>query len=297
MKILKEMYMINSASGNENELQIYIRKQLDSIGIEYYIDKYNQTYNLNHKHKPLVSAHADQVGTKPLRWIKESNDKIYSHDNLGADDKNGVFIVLELLKKYPNLNFILSNQEEVGGLCDKLLEQNKDKLKSIPYGLIFDRKGNGDIIGTGNQYCCEEFEQDLEAVGEDFGYKANIGVWSDADTISDYISCVNLSCGYYNAHTANEYTIKSEVINCFDFSCEIINKITKRYPAPDKTFDYYMDEWTAQEMDSFNHGCCPCCGVDFEYNLSHDCYCDNCGLDLIDFENEIYFESEDYLYD
>ena len=244
METLIQMYKINSKSGHEQQLQAFIRTQLDKIGIKYFIDEYNQTYNLSHKDKPLLSAHADQVGAETLKHVEIKQGILSGNCNLGADDKNGCWLILELLKKYPDLNFVFSNQEEIGGNIQYLLEQEQASLESIPYALVFDRKGKGDIVGTKNDYCVSEFEDDISTIGKEYGFKPAYGVWSDADKISDYLSCVNLSCGYYNAHTDNEYTVISELLNSLEYAKAIIENITDYYPAPDKDYGYdYGYDW------------------------------------------------------
>jgi tripeptide aminopeptidase len=241
---LKKMYMINSCSKNENQLQLFIREQLKRMDIGYKVDKHNQTYNVSNPKQPLLSAHADQVGHKPLKRLTDKNGIISGDVNLGADDKNGIFIILELLKKFPDLNFIISNQEEIGGKIQVLLPTLD--LSHIPYGLVFDRRGNGDIIGVDNNYCTSVFEADIAMIGKAYGYKPETGIYSDADHIREYLSCVNLSCGYYNAHSDTEYTVKKDVINCIDFAVGIIENITDFYANPE-----IIDYKNCSQLDDF----------------------------------------------
>ena len=39
------------------------------------------------------------------------------------------------------------------------------------------------------------------------------------------VACCNISCGYYNPHTASEYTDVGELINCLQFVREIVQTV------------------------------------------------------------------------
>lgn len=238
MNTLINIYCIHSPSKKEGLLSKYIQSLLDKAGIEYKVDKHHQIYNIK-PNKPLICAHIDQVQQTICEYTVTHNDYIYGFNNhkqvgLGADDKNGVWILLKLLQKYPDLSFIFSAQEETGG---KIYDLCQDiDISNTPYALIFDRKGGGDIIGASNNYCCDDLEQAIATIGRGYGYKPAQGIYSDCDALSEYIPCVNLSCGYYNAHTDNEYTNINELINALEFGKALINDLPRqRYELPEKT--------------------------------------------------------------
>ena len=242
LKELVEMYMIFSPSEYEQELSLYVQDKLTKAGVEFKLHG-DQVYSLK-EGKPLLSAHMDQVSIKPLTKVKVQKGKIKGDGNLGADDKNGVWILLQMIRKFPEeVSFIFSTGEEtiVQNDIKDLLRDEKELIKTVPYGLVFDRRGKGDIIGEVNNYCVKEFEDDIAIVGEQFGYKPAVGVFSDADEISKYISCVNISCGYYRAHTENEYTVIKELKNALKFGFAIIKNIKQAYTKPDKLSSWYSD--------------------------------------------------------
>ena len=47
------------------------------------------------------------------------------------------------------------------------------------------------------------------------------------------ISCINLSCGYYEPHTDNEFTVKADLLNCLYLIEHIIETCTEVYPHAD----------------------------------------------------------------
>ena len=44
------------------------------------------------------------------------------------------------------------------------------------------------------------------------------------------VSCINLSCGYYEPHTPHEFTVKKDLLNCLDLVRHIIGHCTGTYP-------------------------------------------------------------------
>ena len=256
MNTLKELYWIHAPSSNEHGIQGYIRKKLYDLKIPFKIDNYNQTYNLKNKNQPLIVAHTDQVGSIPISKLFETNRYIKGDKNLGADDKNGIWILLELLKRFPDTNFIFSTEEEIGGNVQHLL--TSVNTENIPFAIVFDRKGSSDIIGHDNKYCSDKFEKAIYKIGKDYGFKPCRGVWSDCDNISKYLNCVNLSCGYYKAHTDKEYTDKHELLNALEFGISILSSGLKKQVFEVETYNY-SDDWDDWD-DWDDNGICPDCG-------------------------------------
>lgn len=146
--------------------------------------------------------------------------------SLGADDKNGIFAILELFRLGFRFNFIFSIGEECGCIGIKELlshEEIKDEIKKKPYAIVIDRRNATDIIGFQNSYCVgldlklEEF-----AKSKGFGFKCASGLCSDADHISSYTECVNISCGYYHAHNNDEYTDLRELRSTIAFLSHVL---------------------------------------------------------------------------
>ncbi len=258
LNLLKTLYWIHSPSGHEYGMQGFIRQQLQQKGIKFYIDEYNQTFNFDNSGRPLVVAHADQVTFDPCSKIFESNNIVKGDSNLGADDKNGVWIVLNLLDKYPDLNFCFSNKEETEGDIESVLYYEQDSLSKIPYCLVFDRRGGSDIIGNWNGYCSEEFEDEICEVGLDFGFRTGFGTFSDCDEISEYLNCVNISCGYYKAHTKQEYTVKWELLNSLEFGKEIIEKVTGPFKHTIINKGLFGG-WSYKDLKNDSYSACPKC--------------------------------------
>lgn len=235
---LFDLYKIHSPSGKEGKISIYIQEQLTLMGVPFEVDEDHQIYNII-PGTPLVSAHMDQVQFNGCTDVVEYKGNLYGMNNhvqagLGADDKNGCWIILQLLKSLSDkISFIFSSQEEHGGVINKIAIDNT-------YAIVLDRKGNSDIIGTANSYCCTDLETEIAEIGKMCGYTPCSGVFSDADALSKNVGVVNLSVGYYNAHSNSEYTNIDDLLKALIFTKALIKKIpNKKYDIPEPRFSNF----------------------------------------------------------
>ena len=280
LSVLIDLYKIRSPSGQEREIKEYVEDFLKREKIKYNIDKYNQIFYLK-KNTPLICAHMDTVELEPsTEFYMEYGGRILGKESfLGADDKNGVWILLNLIKIFKNsISFIFSTEEESMKMNIASIFDNRKILDSIKYCLVFDRRDGGDIIGTRNGYCNEDLENDIAEIGKEFKYKPASGIVSDCDAISTYgIPCVNLSCGYYKAHTKKEYTILKELIRSYKFGVKILKTLDKTYSRvepillPNKNI--MVDDCISHECpncgfelldDKIKKGVCPFCNTEIE---------------------------------
>lgn len=234
--LLMELFKIGSSSGNEDGTANFIKDYFDRMGIFYEEDGYGNIYNLEDKSLPILNAHMDTVqdaiDESLAKFVKIRNGILNGYGVIGGDDKCGLFVILEVLKKR-KVNFIITREEEVGCVGISYFMNNK-KIDEFPWALTLDRYGAGDIICEKNDYGTKEFENALFAAGKDFGYKPAQGVYSDADYISEDVSCANISVGYYAHHTKNEYVVLSELQNSINFVISAIDNIKENFEAPQK---------------------------------------------------------------
>ena len=85
-----------------------------------------------------------------------------------------------------------------------------------------DRKGGSDFIDNAccTELCSTAFKAAMKI--SQFGYKPTSGLSTDVETLKSRglaVCCANISCGYYNPHTIDEYTDFSELENCLEM-CE-----------------------------------------------------------------------------
>ena len=173
----------------------------------------------------LLVAHLDTVHAKlPKTFEYDANlQALSSPDGIGADDRCGVYMILEVIKRY-NCSVLFCEDEEIGGIGAEKFMKTKlaDKL-TFNYIIEFDRKGHNDAVF----YDCDNPE--FEAFITDGYYKTAFGSFSDISIIAPELKCaaVNLSCGYYNAHTTSEYVIIPEMENSINAACEILERTTE----------------------------------------------------------------------
>lgn len=247
MELLKQLYKIHSPSGNERTMKKFIRRcvrkhipgakiETDKTGNLYIIKGVSETY-------PCVVAHLDQVQrghSKDFTPI-ETKELIFGYsprnrrqEGLGADDKNGIWIALRCLEKYATLKVAFFVEEEIG--CRGSSQANMDFFSDVRFVIQPDRKGYQDLITHIGwmELCSDEF---LKATGyEQFGYQETEGAMTDILALKENgleISCINLSCGYYEPHTDHEFTVKADLLNCLYLIEHIIETCTEVYPHAD----------------------------------------------------------------
>lgn len=237
LKLLKQLYKINSKSGNETQIIDFIvtfikshypnvEVEVDSIGNIYLTKGKSDTY-------PVIVAHTDQVGTyKDNITIFRSEGIIIGigedgkQVNLGADDKNGIWIALELLRTEPVLKVAFFPGEEIGCVGSKAC--NMDFFNNARFVIQCDRRNGSDFIHTagGTNLCDLSFPSN--ELKTKYGYHNTTGLMTDVQTLKKRglsVACCNISCGYYNPHTTSEYTDVGELINCLHFVREIVQTV------------------------------------------------------------------------
>ena len=224
----------------------------DSYGNLYAWKGESETY-------PCIVAHLDQVQRNHPRDFRaiETRDIIFgfsgkehSFCGLGADDKNGIIICLEALKKYDCMKVVFFKEEETG--CHGSSCAEMKFFEDCRYVIQCDRRGNSDLITNigCSDLCSEKFIQNIDP--EKWGYKEESGMMTDVEALKERglsISAINMSCGYYNPHTDEEITVKRDLEKCWKFVQHIIEDCTETYPhevGENGCYGYY-DEWEIED--------------------------------------------------
>ena len=173
----------------------------------------------------LLVAHLDTVHSKLPNMILYDKDQniISSPNGIGGDDRCGVYMIFEIIKKF-NCSVLFCEDEEDGGIgANKFVKTDLARTLDFNYIIEFDRANANDAVF----YSCDndEFEK---FITRDF-YKINYGTYSDICDIAPVIGCaaVNLSCGYYKAHTKDEYVVLSDMENSIKAACDILARTTQ----------------------------------------------------------------------
>ena len=186
----------------------------------------------------MLVAHLDTVHEQPVKDICVSADRniLMSPQGIGGDDRCGVFALVKvyrLSKIKPWLLFCCD--EEVGGLGAKQFclahqqHQLPKELDDLKFIIELDRKGSRDAV----YYRCDN--PAFEAYISSKGFKTAQGSFSDISLIAPEfgIAAVNLSCGYYAAHTRHEHINRAELN---DTICKVVDIISNATQLP--RFEY-----------------------------------------------------------
>lgn len=252
-ELLFQLYAIHSPSGSEKKMRKFVKRYVSNNCGECEItqDKLGNLFirKGDAESYPCIAAHLDQVQREHSKDFEviEGNDVVFgysaksrSQQGLGADDKNGIWICLECLREFSDLKVALFVGEETG--CVGSSDCDLAFFSDCKYIIQPDRMHGGDLITSMyvGDVCSKEFVDALDY--KSYGYKEAVGSITDVGELVERgvgISCLNLSCGYYDAHTSHEFTVLSELQNCLDFVCHIIDTLTeKSYP-----FEYKEDRY------------------------------------------------------
>lgn len=239
-KLLKSLYAIHSPSLGEDDMRDFLVSYIEEIGVNCKIDETGNVYATKGDAEtyPCVVAHMDQVQRLHSADFRayESGGIIYGYsrrdrrfEGLGADDKNGIFVALECLKEFDILKCAFFVGEEIG--CVGSESCDISFFDDCRFVLQCDRRGGSDLITEiSDELCSGEFLSDTDYAL--WGYSTTCGLMTDVDTLKRLglgVSCVNISCGYYEPHTDNEFTVLSELENCLNFVRSIIRNCAGVY--------------------------------------------------------------------
>jgi len=242
MELLTELYKISSPSNKERNMIRFITHKLKAMSIPYEVDRYGNIYATKGKSKTYscIVAHTDEVHSKRSKSYEVVNFRdeiIFGYDTrtkhfvgIGADDKNGIWICLKCLEEYEYMKCAFFTAEEIG--CVGSNRADMSFFDDCRYVLQCDRRGNSDFITniSGTELCSDDFLHDIGV--SDYGYKIQQGMMTDVITLKKRgleVSCANISCGYYNPHSNEEYTNIADLHKCHQFVRHIVETCNDTY--------------------------------------------------------------------
>lgn len=207
-------------------------KQLSKIYANAIVSKDN--YILVPGQAPvMLLAHLDTVHKEPVKTIckSENGNILMSPQGIGGDDRCGVYALVKAharSKVKPWLLFTCN--EEVGGVGASTFCVHHGKKGKLPKELDdlkalveIDRKGKNDAV----YYDCAntEFEEYITSKG----FRTNFGSFSDISLVAPElgVAAVNLSSGYYNAHTQHEYINRKQLNDVVNRVVQIVEDAAK----------------------------------------------------------------------
>lgn len=228
------------------------------------VKKYMKEYLISNKYTPidedgflyakgdipvLLVAHMDTVHKNQCKKIINAKGRMSSPQGIGGDDRCGVFIIMNLVKEL-KCSVLLCEDEEKGGIgatkftkatYKKTGEDGKEvdakyiENLGVNYMVEFDRKGNNDAVF----YSCDN-KDFIEFVEDMTNFKYATGSFSDISVLmpAAKLAAVNLSSGYYNAHSLIEYVMYDEMMDTIEAAKTLIKE------KCDKPFEYVAKKYT-----------------------------------------------------
>lgn len=170
----------------------------------------------------MLVAHLDTVHALRIKTIErdEKTGKISSPQGIGGDDRCGVYMILDIVKKY-NCSVLFCEDEETGGKgATKFIASKYADGVDVKYIIELDRKGATDAVF----YDCDNPDF-TKFICENYFTEA-YGSFSDISILAPDlgVAAVNLSSGYYNAHTTTEYVMEYEIADILAGVYDILDR-------------------------------------------------------------------------
>ena len=223
---------------------------------------------------PCIVSHTDTVSKdKPQSFNLVKGVLTNPKGVLGADDRAGVYLIYEMMKRNTNAIFILTDLEEVGGIGagDCADDQYFQDLAEYNISCLLE-------LDRENRDHCATYGYDNEAligIFKEAGYKEEMGSYTDVASLSAKcdIACVNLSVGYYNQHTKKEYLVIEELAGTLTFVIDLPKELYGK--------QFNIEEDYLSSIYNFESGldavCCDVCGEHAPlYNVDNMYMCDEC---------------------
>ena len=247
---LVNLLWVQSHTENEHPMHYYLTRWLDHRGLLW---KYDSVGNIiatkgtvgEEEYYPCVVAHMDTVHEIEEGYgIFTRTDKQDGHEilsalinnipaGIGGDDKCGLFACLHVLDTFEKVKVVFFTKEE--GLCYGASRIDLDEFIDVGYIIELDRWGREDFIckNFSNRFVSDEFQETIKDEKKKYGYKNESGLTTDVVELFQRnvgVSCVNMSCGYYNHHTNDEYIDVNQLYNAILFLCDMVTVLgNKRY--------------------------------------------------------------------
>jgi len=220
---LEELLLIPGTSGEEGRVRNAVMDKLSPYVDHMTVDSYGnilaeKKFRSGNGPTILLNAHLDVYEELAEHRVIVKDNGIWSSSEgiLGADDRAGVAVILEVAKALQHetdfsgrVKYILTVEEEIGLVGARNVAPYF--LWDVDAAIVVDRRGTGDIVtscGGFLPFCDAAYGNWLEQQASEAGltgWKCTAGGSSDTRIWAEQgIQSVNLSVGYYNEHTEDE---------------------------------------------------------------------------------------------
>jgi putative aminopeptidase FrvX len=252
-KTLKDLLAVQTSTDHEHLMVSwivnYVIREIPNAKIT--VDSHRNVFVTRGQaaYYPCVAAHIDSVQPfREVEIVKEGTRLVgYAFDpvlkkkvqcGIGADDKTGIFVCLNLLKSFPIISAAFFAGEECGMIGAKAADP--EFFRQVAYLIEYDCPSRNLVSYT----CSSErlFMNDGEFIqtANPVMVKHGSTLWQDhpyTDVMTVRrrfpISCLNLSSGYYNWHAHNEFVSLPDVELALELGGDLLKALDHcHYPAP-----------------------------------------------------------------
>jgi len=245
MKLLHDLCLISSKSKSEKPVVEFIKAYAEKIpNTTVTVDNFDNIYIVRGQSDtyPCMVAHTDTVFDNSKVDVKfiRVDDIYFGYDTktkksvgMGFDDKTGIYVALKMLQKFSVFKCAFFVSEEIG--CVGSSNADMDFFEDCRFVLQCDRRNNSDLITSvsGTKILSDDM---LKAINpKEYGYIETTGLMTDVYKLRTKglkIASCNISCGYYNPHSAEEAQSITDLEKCMKFVDHIITDCTDVYPFP-----------------------------------------------------------------
>lgn len=210
IKLLKKILQMNDV-----QLLYNLKKLLKDFGYKKINNKMPYFVYAEGDIPIMLVAHVDTVHRNPPKniYFDQEEGIMWSPDGLGADDRAGVYAIIQILKDGYRPHILFTNYEESGGIGATKFASTVLPPLDLKFIIELDRRGFNDCVF----YDCDNVN--FINFIESFGFKTANGSFSDISFICPIfeVAGVNLSVGYDREHsnfeTLNVFWLKNTILN------------------------------------------------------------------------------------
>ena len=207
-------------------------------------------------------AHMDTAFKAPPEEIffDPVKNVMWSPDALGADDRAGIFAIVQIIRSGLKPHVIFTTDEEIGGLGASKLAELDCPFSDLKYVIELDRRGSNDCVF----YDCEnpKFTEYVEA----FGFEYNFGSYTDICEFCPTwkIAGVNLSIGYRDEHSVSEVLFVGRMYSTIEKVKKMLADAAnlkepfEYIPSPTRYNYAYGMDWYNWGSSAYGHGVSKC---------------------------------------
>lgn len=224
----------------------------------------------------LLVAHCDTVFHETLKdiYYNKRLNVLWSPQGLGADDRAGVWAIVEIIRTGQRPFVLFTNGEESGGWGAKMAARSLP-APPVNYIIELDRRGTRDAVF----YECANEEFIAHITGRGYWSKAQ-GTFTDISILCpEWKLCgVNLSIGYEHEHSRREILNIATLLRNISQVKDLIQENTPSF-AWKGCNQARLCEINHNENSGHEKYYCALCDTCFETYPDDGIVCPNCGND------------------